>query len=75
MKKVLLSPITYIILVFVLVTFVAISLPNIYALVAFSALRAAIFFYLGDMGKERRENIAKSIGGGGIKRPSTNVGG
>ena len=75
MKKILSFPVTYIAIIFALFSVVTFSLTNSYVAIAVIALLAIVFYYLGDMGAEKRESIAKSIGGGGIKRPNTGLGG
>lgn len=68
MRKIFESPITYILLIVVLFSVVSIHVGNVITTLL-GLLIMIVFFGMGNMGKDKREELAKSIGGGGIKRP------
>jgi hypothetical protein len=66
MKKLINNPRTYILLLYILFVVVGFYIKGN---VAQPALVAIVFYFIGNVGKQGRENLLKSIPGGGIVRP------
>ena len=79
MKKIINNPRTYVFLLYVLFAVLALFIKGNEMNIILLTIVAIVFFCVGNIGKENRDFLAKSIGGGGIPRPTKptdeNVGG
>tara|TARA_R110000851_G_scaffold117621_1_gene244421 strand:+ start:86 stop:322 length:237 start_codon:yes stop_codon:yes gene_type:complete len=69
MKKLINNPRTYIFLLYVLFATLALFIKGNEMNIILLTIVAIVFFCVGNIGKENRDFLAKSIGGGGYKRP------
>tara|TARA_R110000796_G_scaffold127184_1_gene242336 strand:- start:2006 stop:2239 length:234 start_codon:yes stop_codon:yes gene_type:complete len=69
MKKIINNPRTYIFLLYVLFAVLSFFVKGNAMNTILLTIVAIVFFCVGNIGKENRDFLAKSIGGGGYKRP------
>tara|TARA_R110000772_G_scaffold156700_1_gene267882 strand:+ start:2277 stop:2516 length:240 start_codon:yes stop_codon:yes gene_type:complete len=70
MKKIINNPRTYIFLLYVLFATLSFFVKGNALNTILMTIVAIVFYCVGNIGKENREFLAKSIGGGGIPRPT-----